>query len=463
MKKLFLAIACIVFCLTKTQAQNDAILTVEKTQVQVSQQLQNDTTLTTEEIRVANDYQIRDNRSDTILTIEQVQVAIGHQVHVCANKYDHVLVYAPQGCTGFCLATSDDIIYEVNPFDFDGNLANYYVCTFYGCGYNFTFGIYFDEPNVPNETTEEIWKRQYETITLEAPSGSYSYLWNTGATTSTIEITEPGTYTCGVSDMCATSIQTFIIQDNVEIDLATCVLESNLNMVTWPTTEAQAQYIDHVIVKRDGMQVGTADYSDGQFIDNIGSGAASRTYTIVAVATDGTECLIVSYPKETIHMSYTLGMNNTIEIGWNTPTGYDLLGYNVCEWHENDGSLNVIDYVGASVTSYTCSQSQFDQGHIVVLGVEAGKDGETRLLSNRSSETVGLGENGPSTGSGTLTVYPNPAKDRFIVEGSGSMTITNALGQTLLTREIDGKTTIELPQGLYFVKLGGAMRKVVVE
>ena len=92
-------------------------------------------------------------------------------------------------------------------------------------------------------------------------------------------------------------------------------------------------------------------------------------------------------------------------------------------------------------------------------GVEAGKDGETRLLSNRSLDLVGLGENEAVT----FKVYPNPAKDSFIVEGSGTMTITNALGQTVMTREIDGKTTIELPQGLYFVKLGDVMRKVVLE
>ena len=480
MKKLFLAIACIVFCLTKTQAQNDAILTVEKTQVQVSQQLQNDTTLTTEEIRVANDYQIRDNRSDTILTIEQVQVAIGHQVHVCANKYDHVLVYAPQGCTGFCWATSDDIIYDVNPFDFDGNLANYYVCTFYGCGYNFTFGIYFDEPNVPNETTEELWKRQHESITLEAPSGSYSYLWNTGATTSTIEVTEPGTYTCDVSDMCATSVQTFIVQDNVEIDLATCDLESNLNLITWQTNPAQALYIDHVIVKRDGMQVGTAPYSDGQFTDNIGSGSASRTYTLTAIATDGTGCPIVSYPKETIHMAYLTGINNTIEVNWNVPAGYDLLGYNICEWHPRksrpsggadpqncgaegvkDGDLTVIDFVGASVTSYTCSENQFNDGHVVVQGVENGRT-ESRLLSNRSEEgIVGIGEEQNKT----FKLYPNPSNGEFTVEGTTDLTVFNTLGQVITTSHSENaRHSISLRTGVYFVKSDeGVVQKVVVE
>ena len=249
----------------------------------------------------------------------------------------------------------------------------------------------------------------------------------------------------------------------MEVELATCDLETNLNMVTWPTTTAQAEYVSQVEIKRDGLLVGTAPYTDGYFIDNIGSDAASRTYTVTALATDGTPCPITSHPKETIHMASLTGINNPIEVNWNAPTGYELLGYNICEWNANDGTLTTIDYVGASVNSYTCQEAQFDEGYIVIQGVEAGKDGETRLLSNRSSETVGVEENGPSTSSGTLTVYPNPSAGRVTIEGSGLLTITNVLGQTVLAREIDGKESIGLPRGLYFVKLNARTRKIVVE
>lgn len=62
-----------------------------------------------------------------------------------------------------------------------------------------------------------------------------------------------------------------------------------------------------------------------------------------------------------------------------------------------------------------------------------------------------------------IQVYPNPATDCFIIEGTGVLIVMNMQGQTILTQEIDSKTTVELPQGLYFVKLGGATRKIVVE
>ena len=60
-------------------------------------------------------------------------------------------------------------------------------------------------------------------------------------------------------------------------------------------------------------------------------------------------------------------------------------------------------------------------------------------------------------------VWPNPAHGRFMVEGKGKMTIMNALGQILINHEIDGKESIALPQGLYFVRLDDVTRKVIVE
>jgi small GTP-binding protein len=88
------------------------------------------------------------------------------------------------------------------------------------------------------------------------------------------------------------------------------------------------------------------------------------------------------------------------------------------------------------------------------------RDYEELAFSNRSdSGIVGINEQNGET----FEIYPNPAKNRFTVEGTGTMTVMNTLGQTVLTQEIDGKATMELPQGLYFVKLGETMRKVVVE
>lgn len=386
----------------------------------------------------------------------------------CESEYDGVIIAKDPDCSSFAwnvqaFPSGESYYYTTDEITITPNMGNRFQinyndnCTIHSR----LFVIKFHNFQVTEPWSQDfIWKRTGTNVTLEAPYGDdLEYQWSNGSHQRTITVTQPGSYWVRIYNDCGELYDTIQVRDNAEITLATCDLETNHNMITWSTTPAQAEYVSQVEIKRDGMVVGTADYAAGSFIDNIGSDAASRTYTITAVGTDGTPCPITSYPKETIHMAYLTGINNTIEVNWNTPTDYNLMGYNICEWHEDDGSLSVIDYVGSSVTSYTCSQSQFDQGYIVVQGVEASKDGETRLLSNRSLDLVGLGENEAVT----FKVYPNPAKDSFIVEGSGTMTITNALGQTIMTREIDGKATIELPQGMYFVKLGDATRKVVLE
>ena len=55
-----------------------------------------------------------------------------------------------------------------------------------------------------------------------------------------------------------------------------------------------------------------------------------------------------------------------------------------------------------------------------------------------------------------LVVYPNPNHGRFTVEGTGVLTVFNMLGQTILTQKVDGKVAMELPQGMYVVRLEGA-------
>ena len=63
----------------------------------------------------------------------------------------------------------------------------------------------------------------------------------------------------------------------------------------------------------------------------------------------------------------------------------------------------------------------------------------------------------------TFVVYPNPAKGRFTIMGSGVLRISNALGQMIFTKDIESQTTTELPKGLYFVSLNGKTKKIVVE
>ena len=87
-------------------------------------------------------------------------------------------------------------------------------------------------------------------------------------------------------------------------------------------------------------------------------------------------------------------------------------------------------------------------------------------------ELHGIDENGPSTGSETFAVYPNPTNgiltihhSSFIIPNS-EFRITNLMGQTLLTGQITAENqqinVSSLPQGMYFISVGDVTRKFVV-
>jgi hypothetical protein len=65
-----------------------------------------------------------------------------------------------------------------------------------------------------------------------------------------------------------------------------------------------------------------------------------------------------------------------------------------------------------------------------------------------------------------MSVYPNPAKGDFTVEGTGQLIVTNVLGQKIMEKAIEERYNLTLPKGLYLLRLtdgnNSATRKVVV-
>ena len=96
------------------------------------------------------------------------------------------------------------------------------------------------------------------------------------------------------------------------------------------------------------------------------------------------------------------------------------------------------------------------------------------------SEVHGVDEDGPSTGSGTFAVYPNPTNGVLTIQHSSLTTsnashfsihhsafrITNLMGQTLMTGQITTENqqinVSSLPKGMYFITFTGETRKFVV-
>ena len=88
-------------------------------------------------------------------------------------------------------------------------------------------------------------------------------------------------------------------------------------------------------------------------------------------------------------------------------------------------------------------------------------------------ELHGLEEDGPSTGLGAFTVYPNPTNGILFVQTLRATSlpdqtyrITNIMGQTILSGNITDETqqidVSGLPQGMYFITFAGETRKFVM-
>ena len=52
-----------------------------------------------------------------------------------------------------------------------------------------------------------------------------------------------------------------------------------------------------------------------------------------------------------------------------------------------------------------------------------------------------------------MSVYPNPAKGTFTVEGTGLLSISNILGQKIMEQTVEAQTLITLPEGIYLLRL----------
>ena len=82
-----------------------------------------------------------------------------------------------------------------------------------------------------------------------------------------------------------------------------------------------------------------------------------------------------------------------------------------------------------------------------------------------TSYYIGVEENGPSTGSGTFMIYPNPVRNTLHIEGDldgSQMSIYDIMGRKVLEAEGQNELSVgDLCDGLYFIRVITAEGRVL--
>ena len=163
-------------------------------------------------------------------------------------------------------------------------------------------------------------------------------------------------------------------------------------------------------------------------------------------------------------------------------TASETVHYHV--YRSTDGTnYNLIGYANGDATSYVDNDTSAPNFYYQVTAINTITGGtcesEPALAVDGihnfvTVQTDGVEENGPSTGSGTFTVYPNPTNGILFVETHGRASlqqdteyhILNPMGQTLLlgnlTESVQQIDVASLPKGMYFIAIGNVTQKFVV-
>ncbi|UMB60077.1 gliding motility-associated C-terminal domain-containing protein [Lutibacter sp. A80] len=143
---------------------------------------------------------------------------------------------------------------------------------------------------------------EIKSVTLDASSstvqGDASYLWSTGATTATIDVTEPGDYTVTVTDSengCSAISETFTVTQNITNVIAIITGESELTCeITSVTLDASSSTVqgDASYLWSTGATTATIDVTEpGDYTVTVtdsvnGCSAISETFTVTQNITD---------------------------------------------------------------------------------------------------------------------------------------------------------------------------------
>jgi hypothetical protein len=331
-------------------------------------------------------------------------------------------------------------------------------------------------PSIPTITsTGTITSCSGGSLTLAAPAGSAAYSWNTGATTSSISVTQSGSYVVTVTNAngCVRPSAPYVVNASFMQSPNVCVVGmdslTNENRIVWekPLTSG----IDSFYVYKETnvsdvyTKIGATDYPDlAVFLDqNSNPAVQAYRYKLTVLDTCGTETPLSDFHK-TIHLTINAGVGGAWNLIWSHYEGLTFGSYNIFRGTDPT-NISLLTTIQSNLNSYTDLAPPVGPVYYQIEIVNPSSCDPAKVInySVSRSNIVNNGVNGINTlANNNVIVYPNPTSKDVTLEITSELLgkdyyLTDNTGRIILNGQFSAlKETVNLEQlatGVYFIKI----------
>jgi len=325
-------------------------------------------------------------------------------------------------------------------------------------------------------------------VTLEANApGANSFLWNTGSTNSTINVSQSGYYTVtaffGVGCQ-ASSLPLPLsgsLAPNPGICLVTVDSATNNNLIVWETPNSTN--IDSIFIYKETsnlnifQKIGSVGYNDlSEFIDgSSNTQIQGYRYQIVVLDTCG-GITLPSYAHKTIHLQINPGVNNNRELSWSAYEGTNFVAYEI--WRKIPGDIfQLLTTVPASQNIYTDNNPiSLDADYKIEIVLAQTCNSIDRAAYGKSKSNVGNNQAILLVPDGiedknllaNVKILPNPSNGNTMLQWESSkaqnlqIVVTDVIGKVVIANNVNAQKgnnsyniTVDAA-GVYFVTIFNA-------